>query len=247
MNQATDTYTIKSVETALFFLNAIGEEDGEFGISYLTKKLGLSKNSVFRLMATFEKWGYVERVKSSGNYCLGLSAYEIGQKFLSRMKLLNTAKPVMEGLSRECDETVYLAIPSGQDFLLLDKVDTTNPVGIMTLVGKRYPLSRCAAGKVMLAFDDETSPGHAGMGSDRAQGSLTTIRQYGFSTDAGSMGDGVASLAVPVLNAQKRVLGCLCFVGPQYRFTDERVRSDLLPRLKVAGEMVSSKLGYIEC
>lgn len=242
-----EKYSIKSVETALYFLNALSEEGEEFGISCLCKKLGLNKNNVFRLMATFEKWGYVEQIKSSSKYRVGLSAYETGQKFLSSMKLLRSAKPVMESLSRECDETVYLAVPAGTEFLLLDKVDATNPVGIMSLVGRRYPLSRSAAGKVILAFNAEKITNKTGKESTRLEENLTAIRHRGFSSDVGSIGEGVASMAVPLLNTQKRVLGCLCFVGPQYRFTDQRIQRDLLSRLKSAGQIVSSQLGYLGC
>lgn len=244
MGPARDMYTIKTVETALFFLNALGEEEGEFGLSDLSKKLGLSKNNVYRLLSTFEKCGYVERVKSSGGYRVGLTAYEVGQKFLSRMNLLTRAKPVMEGLARECDETVYLAMPAGPDCLLLDKVDTTNPVGIMPLVGRRFPLSRCAAGKVILAFIAEVNAGHARKELALvAEGDLTTIRQKRFSVEVSGMGDGIASLAVPLLNGHKTASGCLCFVGPQYRFSDEKIQGSLLPRLKAAGQVVSTQLG----
>lgn len=239
--------SIKSVENALAVLEIFGEIDGEVRLGHLSQRLNMNKSNVFRILTTFEQRGYVEQIKKSGKYRLGIGAYEVGQKFLSRMELLRTAKPVMEGLARECDEAVYLAVPAGREILLLDKVDTSNPVSIMSLVGKRYPLSRCAAGKIILAFNTETDASHSGKESDRTKDNLTTIRQLGFGVDAGSIGDGVACLAVPVLNAQKRALGCLCFVGPQYRFTDEKIQGYLLPRLKAAGQVVSSQLGYVGC
>lgn len=245
-NHEKEKYSIKAVENALLFLNALGQESGEFGISHLSEKLGLQKSSIFRLMVTFEKMGYVEQVKETRNYKLGLSAYETGQKLVSRMKLLNRAKPVMESLVRECDETIYLVLPAGREILLMDKVDTTNPVSIVSLVGKRYPLMQSAAGKVIQAYSTEPTNSISTEKATLSQDALKVIRQIGACEDVGGLGDGIACLAVPLLDAQKRVLGCLCFVGPQFRFTREKVQSELLPRLKAAGRSVSSQFGYLD-
>ena len=77
-----ESYSIQAVENALDVLEALSEIDDDVRISQLSEKLAMNKTSVFRLLATFENRGYVEREEQSGKYRLGLSAYEIGQKFL---------------------------------------------------------------------------------------------------------------------------------------------------------------------
>ena len=105
-----ESYSIQAVENALDVLEALSEIDDDVRISQLSEKLAMNKTSVFRLLATFENRGYVEREERSGKYRLGLSAYEIGQKFLSRMGLLRHARPVAERLARGCNEAVYIAV-----------------------------------------------------------------------------------------------------------------------------------------
>lgn len=244
--QEKEKYIVKAVENALHLLNAMGEENGEFGLTHMSQKLGLQKNIVFRLLATFEKMGYVEQVKATRNYQLGISAYETGQKFISHMKLLNRAKPVMESLARKCDETIYLALTAGREILLIDKVDTTNPVNIVSLVGRRYPLMQSAAGKVVQAYGSESIQDDLAEDAALLPDELESIRRMGACEDVGGLGDGIASVAVPLLNGQKKVLACLCFVGPQYRFTREKIHKELLPCLKAAGRTVSSQLGYLD-
>ena len=121
LEKAKKIYAIQAVENALTVLEAIGEIDGDIKITRLSETVGMSKASVFRLLSTFEKRGYIEK-EEEGKYRLGVSAYELSQKFLSRMGLLKEAKPVMERLVRECNETVYLAIRRNKEVLLLDKV-----------------------------------------------------------------------------------------------------------------------------
>lgn len=243
-SRGKESYSIQSVENALDLLEALCEEADEFRISHLSEKLGMNKTSVFRLLATFENRGYVEREKGSGKYRLGLSAYEIGQKFLSRMGLLRKGRPIMQRLVRECNEAVYLVVRRGDDTLFLDMVDTTHQVKIISLVGKRYPLTATTAGRVILAHAGLPLPDRMPAGWPPRE-ELLQIRRQGHCVDRSGLGDGIASAAVPLLNAMGEVAGCLCLVGPDFRMTPERIGSDHLPPLHEAAETISSKLGYI--
>ncbi len=250
-SRGKDSYSIQSVDNALDVLEALCEEGDEVRISRLSEKLGMNKTSVFRLLATFENRGYVEREKGTGKYRLGLSAYEMGQKFLSRMTLLRKARPVMEKLVRECDEAVYLTVRRDSEVLFLDQVDTPQQVKIVSLVGKRYPLEGVAAGKIILA---NTPIQDADAGRKPAQGSgekpltdkdLQKIHQRGACTDRGQLGEGIASLAVPLFVSGGEIAGSLCMVGPEFRMTPEKIETEMLPTLREAGEIVSSKLGFL--
>lgn len=237
-----ESYSIQSVENALDVLEALSEEEGDVRISKLSQRLGMNKTSVFRLMATFENRGYVERDDGSSKYRLGLSAYEIAQKFLSRMGLLRKAKPVMEKLVRDTNETVYLTVRRGQEVLFFDMVDTIHQVKIVSLVGRRYPLSEAAAGRIELAFGHATGNSPT---TDALAGDLARIHAEGYCSDTGSLGEGVTALAVPLFNSAGKLTGSLCLVGPEYRMTKELIEDEFRPKLIEAGMVISSKLGYV--
>ncbi len=238
-----DSYSIQSVDNALDVLEALCEEGDEVRISHLSERLGMSKMIVFRLLATFENRGYVESEKGSGKYRLGLSAYEIGQKFLSRMGLLRKARPVMERMVRECDEAAYIAVRRGADVLFLDMVDTSQQVKIISLVGKRFPVEVPAAGRVLLAY--APAGGEAGVAMPSLVKSLAKVRRQGFCLDQGAMGDEIASVAVPLFSTGGELKAALCFVGPNFRLSPKKIETLFLPRLKEAGDIISSKLGYL--
>lgn len=244
-----DSYSIQSVENALNVLEALCEEEGEVRVSRLSEKLGMNKTSVFRLLATFENRGYVERGDTSGKYRLGLSAYEMGQKFLLKMGVLRKARPVMDRLVRECNEAVYLAIRKDREVLFLDVVDTPQQVKIVSLVGRRYPLEATAAGRIFLA-GPQGSPGEGNNDNgDLLAGcspeQLGEIRTHGSAADTGTLGDGISSVAVPILDGSGKLAGCLCLIGPDFRMSPDFIERELYPRLKEAGRIVSSKLGYM--
>jgi len=231
-----ESYSIHSVENALAVLEALCDEPEDVQISRLSEKLGMNKTSVFRLLATFENRGYVEREEQTGRYRLGLSAYEVGQKLISRMSMLRKARPVMERLVRECDEAVYLALRRDDELLFLDMVDTSQQVKIISLIGKRYPLAEIAAGNVILAYGPEgEAPG----------GELAEIRQRGWATGHGILGEGIACLAVPLFSGDGAVAASLSFLGPDFRLDDTRLLEEFLPPLRDAAQTISSKLGYL--
>lgn len=240
-----ESYSIQSVDNALDLLEALCEGEDEVRISQLSERLGMNKTSIFRLLATLENRGYVEKQEKSGKYKLGLSAYEMGQKLLSRMGLLRTAKPVIEKLARECNEALYLTVPRGNEILLLDMVDTTQQVKIISLLGKRYPITGPSAGRVILAHSTAHLKACTRDNLGALEAELPKIAEQGYCCDAGRFGEGIASLAVPLFKEQKSILGSLCMIGPEFRLTEEKIENDLLPRLKDAGIVISSKLGYV--
>jgi IclR family transcriptional regulator, KDG regulon repressor len=242
-----DSYSIQSVEHALDLLEALCEDEEELRISHLSEKLKMNKTSVFRLLATFEHRGYVERERGSGKYRLGLSAYETGRKILSRMELLRQARPVMERLARDCKEAAYLSVRRGTEILFLEMADCLLQVKIVPLIGRRYPLMGNSAGNVMLAFSQENSnwsPGAAAIDSKAAE-EIAATRTRGFSCDWGGLGEGIATMSVPLFDGSTELAGCLSLVGPEFRMPRNTMEIEFYPRLKEAGEIISSKLGYL--
>ncbi len=240
-----NSYSIQAVDHALDILEALCETGEDVRISHLSEKLGMNKTSVFRLLATFENRGYVERETATGKYRLGLSAYEIGQKLLSRMGLLRMARPVMEQLVRDCNEAVYLAVRRDQEVLFLDLVDTPQQVKIVSLTGRRFPLAETAAGKVILAQGPALPGSSKGESTALPPGERLAIRQQGICLDYHALGEGVASLAVALFSASGDIPASLCLIGPDFRLTPDRVHKEFRPRLLEAGDTVSSKLGYL--
>lgn len=246
-NDCPKGYQISSVAKALDLLQAICDSEGsnsagseEVRVTQLSKRLGLNKTIVFRLLATFENRGYVEREAQSGIYRIGMNAYEVGRKLLSRMTLLRQARPVMEDLCRRYNEAVYLAVRRGSDFLFIDLVESAQQVKVASLLGMRFPLTSGAPGQLMLAFS-----GQQNIASTVNDCNFQTIRQQGYCADQGGLGELVGCLAVPLFNAGGVVVGAVCLVSPTFRMADQQIETSFLPGLKDASEIISAKLGYL--
>ena len=237
-----DSYNIRSVENALHLLEALAEEESSCSLAQLSQRLDMTKASLFRMMATFENHGYVERGQVTGEYQLGLAAFEVSQKLLSKMTLLRKARPAMAQLVRQCDETVYLVVQRNQDALFLEMLDNNQKVKVTPLTSQRFPLQGCAAGRIFLAFDEENRQ----LIDD--QPGLTTeldhCRKQSYCIDRNGIGEDSTCMAVPLFKTGKVIAGSLALVAPSYCTDEERINKELIPALKAAGEMISAQLGY---
>jgi len=237
-----DSYNIRSVENALLLLEALAEGGEQCSLSKLSQRLDMTKASLFRLMATFENHGYVERSQRSGEYQLGLAAFEVGQKLLSKMTLLKKSRPIMAQLARQCNETVYLVVQRNQEALFMEMVDNDQKVKVIPLTSQRFSLEGCASGRIFLAFNDENAEilKHQPQLTDE----ITSCREQRFCIDYNGAGEGSTCMAVPLFKSGEAIVGCLAMVAPSFRTDETRIEKELLPALKAAGEMISARLGY---
>lgn len=227
---AGDKLSIKVVENALAMLEVFSETRGDWGVTQLSQRLGMHKSQVFRLLATFERRGYIERGEAAGRYRTGLAAFETGRKFVGQLELLRLARPLMRELAQYCRETVYLGLAAGEELVLLEMCEPAQPVKVSPLIGSRCGCRADWTGR---------------QGRGRGPGSQRSIGlDRELILDPDGLGEGVCCLAVPVLNAEGRLLGGLCLVAPEFRMTSDRLDKEFGPQLRRAGRRLSAQLGF---
>jgi DNA-binding IclR family transcriptional regulator len=239
--RSKNAYSINAVANTLEFIEALCDEDASEGIrmSRLGARLGLAKSNVYRLLMTFEEWGFVEREPASGRFRLGLSAYEMGQKVLLRMSLRQKVRPVMEELARESNESAYLAVRREKEYLLLDMAECSQRVQAVSLLGRKFPIGVGAPGQLFANYEAGSDPGELYPDPE------LLLRRQGYSIDHEGFGAGLVGVAVPLQRSDGSLLGCLCLVGPDFRLSNDRVERDILPALREAGDAISRKFGYL--
>jgi len=248
-------YIIQSVSHALDVLEQFSGEPDELGVTELSKRLKLHKNNVFRLLATLEARGYIEQNKATENYRLGVRCLRIGQRFVMQTGLLRQARPVMHQLAKACHETSFITVMRDGCVIALDAVEAEQPVRMVSRVGDPLPLHCTAAGKMHLAFaDDELRASlpealqkftEKTLVDRQALGQqLKKIVESGFALDVGEHIEDVRSVAVPIRDYTRAVVGSLAVSGPAYRLSQERLEKEIVPLMPKAGRELSTRLGF---
>jgi len=248
-------YVIQSVSHALDVLEQFTSEADELGVTELSKRLKLHKNNVFRLLATLEARGYIEQNKATENYRLGLRCLRLGQRFVLQMGLLRQARPVMSQLAKASHETAFITVMRNGSAVPLDAIEADQPVRLVSRVGDALPLHCTAVGKVYLAFGDEEMRGSLAetmpkftektiLDRQVLTQQLKKIAENGFAVDLGEYIEDVRSVAVPVRDYTRAVVGGLAVSGPGYRMSQERIEKEVTPLLLKAGRELSTRLGF---
>jgi DNA-binding IclR family transcriptional regulator len=250
-------YIIQAVSHALDLLEQFHGDIDELGVTELSKRLKLHKNNVFRLLATLESRGYIEQNRATENYRLGLKALELGQTFIKQMGLLRQARPILDRMVEECNETAYVAIFKENHIVYLDVVETNLTVRVVSRVGSRLPAYCTASGKVHLAFmsEEELEATMAEQNlvqhtpttlasADKLKAELEQVNAQGYAIDNEELDDGVRCIAAPIRDYTRRIVGAVSISGPNMRLADKRLEEELIPMILRAGEDLSTRLGF---
>ncbi|EPZ42917.1 IclR family transcriptional regulator [Alicyclobacillus acidoterrestris] len=255
--QANDYRTLSSLKNALLALKCFTTDEPELGITQIAQALGLSKSTVHRIMTTLAEEGFVRRDEQTHRYRLGLSVLSLSGIIMSNLEIYREGQHLLEDFVSRFDETVHLAVLEDYSTVYVSKLECKHPVKILTHLGKKNPLHCTSSGKTILAFQsDEMIEEVIRRGlpqmtpntithADELKAALENIRATGYAISRSELREGVHSVAVPVRDYTRQVIGAVTVVGPASRLTDEKMKA-IARTLQSIGKEISNRLGYYE-
>jgi IclR family KDG regulon transcriptional repressor len=251
-------YTIQSVSHALDILESFTKTEDELGVTELSKRLGLHKNNVFRLLATLEHRGYIEQNNATENYRLGPKTLQIGSIFIEQRECRRHARPIIENLMAMSGETAVVAVLRGNKVIYMDSVETNKTVRAVSRIGAMLPAHCTAVGKAQLAvlspaeierlYPETSLPTLTEKSIKTRDALLSELKktaEKGFALENEECDLEVRSVAVPVKDFSKNIIAAVGVVAPAGRLADEQLeKSGVISLVQEAGKTLSAKLGY---
>jgi len=199
----------------------------------------------------------VEQDKESGNYRLGMKTFEVANIFAHHLGLVRQARPILDQLAQTTGEAAYLGVLDGPSVVCVDMVDTSQPVRVVSHLGRRLPAHAAALGKAQLAFRSREereemwkrgAPASATARTlvepSRLAEELSRAAEREWALEDEELEPGVRGLAAPIRDYARRVVGAIGLRGPAFRLPLERLETELAPRVRAAARDVSKRLGY---
>ncbi len=250
-------YLINSIIRACNILRCLSKDKAHFKISELARQLQLDRSTTYRILLSLEKCGFVEKDKKTGEYSLGITAFEIGNTYLGQTDFIQISKPLMADLALKVQETVHLAVLSDTEIVYVDKVDSPRTLGVMSKIGQRAPVYCTALGKVLLAHQpkDELSriigeiklkpfTKNTITSKKRLVEELKVIREKGYALDQREYEEDVECIGAPIRNHLGDAIAALSISGPQ-RKINTPLEKQFISQVIEAASLVSSKMGYM--
>jgi len=252
--------TVQSVERTLDILEALAEIGHPVSLSELSLKVGLHVSTVHRLLATLIDRGYARQEAASGRYTIGSRLIELSSGMSEQFDVRAEAHPILEKLSVQIGETANLSVRSSDNLVYIDQVQTDRLVRMFTRVGSSAPLYCTGAGKLFLAFADETNferefnryllenrleprTVHTIVKPQPLREELRRIRERGYSFDNEEMEEGVICVAAPIFDRSGQLIAALSVSGPGSRLKDAHISEAIEPVVTSAAE-ISARMGY---
>jgi DNA-binding IclR family transcriptional regulator len=234
--------TIQSVDRAAALLKAIADAERPPTVIELAEACELNRSTAWRLLATLDAQGLVERDPVSQRYSLGYALLRIAAG-ADVDPLVRRARPVLERLARETGEATNLAVAKRFNLVYVDQVD---PPQIMApnWFGRTVPLHATSTGKAYLAFltpderqavlPDKLERYTATTVTDRRRlaSELDEVRRTGYAMSFGELEESLFGASSPVLSQQNRPVAVVSVWGTEHRLPRERL--DAAGRLVLA-------------
>jgi DNA-binding IclR family transcriptional regulator len=247
---------VQSLERALKILDVLAKNPDGLGVTEISREIDLHKSTVYRLLSTFVKWGYVDQDKKLEKYKLGLKIVELSNCILSSLGLREVARPYLEELMKYANEVVHLCVLSDGEVVYIDKVECPSTIRMYSQIGKRAPVHCTGVGKAILAFLPEEEAIRILKAKGLPQKTPNTItnleemlkhlekiRELEYAVDNVEHEEGIRCVATPLFDHTNKVVASISISGPDYRVTEDRI-PELAEKIKEIAQQISRKLGY---
>lgn len=248
-----------SLEKSLKLLDYFTMEVDTLGLSELARLSGIPKATVYRSLATMEKYGFLEKVNvlgKEGQYRLGLKLLELGKIVSEKLEIRKVAYLHMKKLRDKVNECVQLVIQDDHEAIYVEKLESTHPVRVYTRIGRRAPLYGGACPRAILSFLTDREINDILDNQPLEKITINTIadkqliwksimeaRRLGYTVSYGELQLGTAAVGAPILDGSGNVLGAISIAGPDSRFTENELHFFIAELTKTASE-ISRAYGY---
>ncbi len=220
------------------------------------RDLAIPRSSLYHLLASLEREGFVAHVSPPGRYELGVAAFELGSAYQRQAGLERLGRPLLARLVARTGCTGHLGILDDTEVVYLVREDPRDPLPLVTEVGVRLPAHLTASGRCLLAartmlpveatyshrraLVSRTGRGPKGLTNLRRQ--LVIDRRRGWSLEDGEITEGFASIAAAVRSHGRRPAAAIGVTFPSERL-DEPARAELAKEVVRTVDEFTVRLG----
>lgn len=207
----------------------------------ITQISGLPKTTVFRLLYSMHKLGFVEQDPDTGLYSLSGKFFEMGTNALPYQRLTVLARPLMQTLQLSFGESVNLAVPRLGGAIYIAVLESPKPHRVAASIGGFSFLHSTSVGKCIAAylqpqeldkqlqrhgmppFTPTTIISRQGLEEE-----LARVRVDGVATDKEENVQGIICVGGPIFASGSTLVGAMSLSGPAVRMSQN------LPAIRTA-------------
>lgn len=203
-------YEISAVADAITLIIHILNSHDNLSLGQLTTHLRFNKNKTFRLLATLEQYGLVEKDDKS-KYTFGVASLEIARKIISKRSTLDYVRPYLKEVSDLVNESTYFAYIGPKNMLLVDFIDCSHHIKVASLVGRSVMIPGLTTFSAQI---------------NNFEGTINIL------VDKGGVDPEVTAVIASIGIDSGARCGAIVVVAPNNRMQMVRIQTEIIPVLK---------------
>jgi DNA-binding IclR family transcriptional regulator len=241
-----------AAERAITVLEAVARARRPVSGNEIMGWVHLPKPTVYRTCGALESMGLLQRVPDSKRLVVGARLRTLALEVMLDAPNRGPIHAILQSLSRDIGETCTFTMLDGNEVLVIDRVESAEPLRIQIHSGSRVPLHCSASGKLFLGLLPralsrrliDSAPLRPAtpntiVDPKRLEHELTRIRKEKLSRDNEELASGLVAIAVPVLGKRGRICGTVSVNAPTSRLSLQRVEEHV-PALRRAAEKIAT-------
>jgi DNA-binding IclR family transcriptional regulator len=248
-------YAVPGLERGLRILQLFDREQTRLTAPEMAKALRIPRSTVFRLLQTLERLGFLEREEKT--YRLGPAVLRLGFEYLASLEITDLARPSVEALRDDTGFSAQLVIRDGRDVVVVLKAAASSAFASSVNVGTRLPAHATILGRVLMCDLSESDlreifsePRLAGFSSStpKSVSELAALvredRARGYAVSESFFEQSVSAIAAPIRDHSGRVAAAVGLTLQQSSIEPKALRERLIKRVLRASAEISHRLNY---
>lgn len=247
-----DKYSAPALSKGLDILEFLAKESQAQKKSDIARALDRSISEIFRMLAVLEQREYVAFDAYTERYSLTTKLFEISHQHPPIRRISSIAGEAMQRLAQSINQSVHLAILSGNHVLVIAQVNSPGNNVTSVRLGARLPIFQTASGAVLTAYftgddrkrlDDELKSATSTQRKTYKESSAMMLKNN-FCECPSMVIEGVLNMSVPVKDHAGEVIAALTIPYIKRLNDPESVtRVEARKGLIETGKLISKLLG----
>ena len=226
-------------------------------LSEIAADTGLARPTVRRILLTLEALGYVR--SADRGFVLTPRVLELGMTYINYLDMWDVARPHMEKLVGQTNESTSMAQLDGSDIVYVARVAVPKIVTLSVSIGTRFPAVATSMGKVLLAALDAdeldamlAEPSRSGItprwrpSRSELHPVLREVRAKGWALADQDLAPGIRSIATGVRDGDGRVVAAVNVTVHAAETSVETLTGEYLPLLLHTAADISHDWALLE-
>lgn len=248
-------YAVPGLERGLRILQRFDREQTRLTAPEMAKALRIPRSTVFRLLQTLERLGFLEREDKA--YRLGPAVLRLGFEYLASLEITDLGRPSVEALRDDTGFSAQLVIRDGREVVVVLKAAASSAFASSVNVGTRFPAHATTLGRVLMCDlaerdlrDIFPEPKLASFSSNtpRTVSELAALlredRARGYTVSEAFFEQSVSAIAAPIRDNGGRIVAAIGVTLQQSSIEPKVLRERLIKRVLRGAAEISHRLNY---